>query len=124
MTARTLLARQRSGVGVEPKLQALRMNVISERLHSGRKSLRIRLDVSLRISIDLPAIVDDEIDVTGISHAARHHRVSHFLDELFAHVAGELVPTVPAHRWSFGETVIVGLNVSETKDKEQQRGDG
>jgi len=94
------------------------MNVISESFHSGRKSLWIRQDVSLRVSIDLPAIVDHEVDVTGVSHAARHHRVSHFLDELLAHVAGELVPTVPAHRWRLGETVVMGLSVSETEGEE------
>jgi hypothetical protein len=94
------------------------MNVISERFHSVWKSLWIRLDVSLRVSIDLPAIVDDEVEVTGVSHAARHHRISHFLDELLAHVAGKLVPTIPAHRRRFGEAVIVGVSVSETEDEE------
>jgi hypothetical protein len=98
------------------------MNVISEGLNPGRKALWIRQYVSLRVSIDLPAVVDNEVDVTGIAHAARDHRIRHFLDELLAYVAGELVPTVPTHWRRFGKAVVVGLNISETKEKEQKRG--
>src|SRR4029078_8827149 len=106
-----LLARERARVGVEPKLQALRMNIISERFHAGRKTLRIGKYVSLRVAIDLPAIVDHEVDVTGVSQAARDHRVGHLLDELLADVAAKLVPTVPAHGWRFSESVVVRINV-------------
>ena len=96
------------------------MNVISESFHSGRKALRIGQDVSLSVSIDLPAIVDDEINVTGVAHAARHHRIRHLLNELLAHIAGKLVPAIPTHRRSLGESVIESMSVSETENKEHE----
>src|SRR6185369_12847872 len=117
-TARALLASESSGIGIDSKLQSFRMNVIGERFHSGRKSLRIGEDVSLCVSIDLPAIVDHEVNVTGVSHAAGYHRIRHFLDQLLADIAGKLVPTVPTHRRRLGETVIEGTDVSETKRDE------
>jgi hypothetical protein len=82
------------------------MNVIRQRLHSGRKPLWVRQDVSLRIAIDLPAVVNDEVNVTRVFHAARYHGIGRLPDELLVNVAGKFVPTVPAHRRSSGEPVI------------------
>src|ERR1041384_5730976 len=48
----SLLTRKRSGIRIESELQSPGMNIIRQRLHSGRKSMRVRQDVSLRIAID------------------------------------------------------------------------
>src|ERR1051325_1655365 len=62
------------------------MNVIREGFHAGREAFWIGLDVALRVATDLPAIVDDEVDVAGVAHAACHHRVGHRLDQILAGV--------------------------------------
>src|ERR1043165_3197914 len=122
-TAWTFLTSEGARVGVETKLQAFRMNVVREGFHAGGKSLRIGLDVALRVAIDLPAVVDHEIDVTGVAHAARDHRVGHVLDQLFADVAGKLVPTVPAHRRGFSETIVVRAGAGPAAGDEEDNSD-
>src|SRR6185295_2556778 len=94
------------------------MNVICEGFHAGRKAFWIGQDVALCVAIDLPAVVDDEIDVAGIAHAARHHGIGHRLYQILADVAGKLIPTVPTHRRSFRQTIIVRLHVGPAHEEQ------
>ncbi len=87
----------RACVGIHAKFQPERMNVVSNGFHAMRKALRVGDDVGIRVAADLPAVVNDDVDVARIFHAGLHDGVGHALDEIFADVAGELVPRVPAH---------------------------
>src|SRR5581483_9630258 len=80
------------------------MNVLGKRVHVGK--LRIAGDVSLRVALSFPGVVDIYIDITGILHAARDHRVRHVSYGLVIDFAGELVPTVPAHGRRADESVV------------------
>ncbi len=88
----------RPGIRVDPELEPLRVYVVRERPHSGRKALRIDNDGAVRVPIHLPAVVYYDVLVAGIAHPARHHGVCRLPDQRLAHVAAESVPAVPAHR--------------------------
>src|SRR5262249_7000576 len=99
-------ARFLSCVRIQSEFQTFCMNVIRERFHSGRESLRIRDDESVSVAAHLPAIVNYDVLVTRVLHLARNHCIRHGLDHLFADVATKLVPAVPAHRWSQRHSVV------------------
>src|SRR5205807_5544214 len=90
----------RSGVRIDAKLQPERMNVITDRFHSMRKSLRVDNDVGLLVAADLPAVVNVHVYVSSIFHSWLDHRVGHSFDHVLADVALEFVPGIPAHRRS------------------------
>lgn len=73
--------------GIESEFQSPGMKVIRQRLHSRRKPLRVRQDVSMRIAINLPAVVNDEVNITRVFHAARYHCIGHLPDKLLVNVA-------------------------------------
>ena len=87
----------RSGIGINAELQPERMNVVADGLHAMRKALRVGDDVGIGVAAHLPAVVNVDVDVARVFHARLHHGVGHALDHVFADVAGELVPRVPAH---------------------------
>ena len=85
------------------------------------KLFRIGDDVARGVAIDLPAIVDDDVFVAGVFHAAGDHRVGHAANHVVADVAVKFVPGVPAHRRSFGEAVVGGFGrkrCDECEDRE------
>ena len=86
-----------AGIGIDAELQALRMHVVGQRFHAGGKVLGVGVDEAVRVAFAVPAVVDVHVLVAGVFHAARDHRVGGLADHLFVHVAGELVPAVPAH---------------------------
>ena len=98
LRARPLGARQRAGVRVEPEPEALGVHVVGERLHARGEALGVGHDRARRLAAHLPAVVDHDVLVAGVLHAARHDGVGGLPDERLAHVAAELVPAVPAHR--------------------------
>src|SRR5208337_3785942 len=93
-----------AGAGIDAEFEALGMDVIGQGLHIGK--FFVREDVAVFIAaghpgaIDraalFPGVVDIDIDVSGVGHAA---------NRLVIDAAGELVPTVPAHGRRFSETV-------------------
>ena len=97
LAAGSPLAGEGAGAGIHAELQAQVVDVVRKGLHPGREPLRIGDDVAVRVAVHLPAVVDDDILVSGVGHARSGHRVSDLLDELFAHVTAELVLAVPAH---------------------------
>src|SRR5262249_37189350 len=110
-----------SGIGIEAKLQALGVDVIGEGFHSGRESLRACEDEAVFVAAHLPAIVDHDLLIAGVLHAARNHRVRHGLNHFLADVAGELVSCVAAHGWSERNGVITRI-CSWGEDESQRKG--
>src|SRR6267378_6322705 len=97
--AGTLLAGQPAGIGVDPEFQSFAVDIIRERPDPGRKFDWIRDNISLRVTADLPAVVDVYVLVASCMHASADHRIRGFADQWFAYVACKLVPAVPAHGW-------------------------
>jgi hypothetical protein len=73
------------------------VHVVSERLHARGKPFGVRLDVSVRRPVSLPAIVHVEVAVASIPQAAAHQATGHFPQHCLVNVAAELVPGTPAH---------------------------
>ena len=72
----------RPRVGVDPELEALRVDVVGERLHPRREALRVDHDRAVGGAAHLPAVVDDDVLVAGGLHAARDERVGRAADQL------------------------------------------
>src|SRR5262249_14287255 len=94
-----------AGVRVDPELEALLMNVVRERLDASRKAHRIGDDPAPGVTGDLPAIVDDDVLVTRVAHAARGQGIRGLANQRRAHVTAEVVPAVPAHGRGAGEPI-------------------
>src|SRR5215470_2525308 len=87
----------RPSIGIDSEFQTQRMDVVADSFHAVRKMLGIPDDVPAGIATHLPAVVNIDVNVSGIFHARLHNRVRHALDQVFADVTGELVPRVPTH---------------------------
>src|SRR5260370_890133 len=98
----------RASIGIDAEVEALGMDVIGEGLDAGGESFRVGDDVAGGVAADLPAIVNDDVFVAGVLHAAADEGVGGGLDEILVDVAGEAVPTVPAHRRSESQAVFQG----------------
>ena len=104
-----------------PNFKPFRMNVIAHRLHAGGETLGVGDDVALRVAIHLPAIVDHDVLIAGILHAARNHGVGGLLDQVLAHIAGELVPTVPAHGRGARQSIVERLQFTGCNEAAESR---
>src|SRR5712691_7901956 len=116
----TLGAGHGASIGVDAEFQALGVNVVGESLDAGRESVRVGYDVAGGVAADLPAIVDDNVFVAGVLHAAGDKGVGGGLDEIFGYVAGETIPTVPAHGRGESETVFQGARGWNAKKKSEK----
>src|ERR1041384_1575247 len=123
-TTRTFLASHRAGIGINSQLQALRVNVIGEGLDAVRKADWIGDDRPIRIAADLPAVVDVHVLIAGLFHSTRCNSVHNFFDELLAHIAAKLVPTVPPHRGRSRKPVVNkrGARASTRNENDDARG--
>src|SRR5579871_2252297 len=113
-------ASQFSGVRIQSEFQSLRMNVICKRFNAGRESLWVGQNKSIFVAAHLPAIVDHNVLIAGVFHSACHHRVCHRLDHLFADVAAEFIPTVPAHWRSERDAVVPRARGGRKRDEKNQ----
>src|SRR2546421_2795245 len=120
LAARPLCACQFSSIRIQSELQPFRVDVIRQRFDTGRESLRVGNDESIFIAAHLPAIVDHDVLITRILHSARHHRVGHGLDHVFADVAAEFVPAVPAHRRRLCHAVVPRSRSWRQRDVENE----
>src|SRR5262249_9577097 len=84
-----------AGGRVDADLEALAVDIIGQRFHVGK--LAVGLNVPLGVAPSLPRVVDVDVDVTGVFHAARDHGVGDFADGFVIDLFGELIPTVPTH---------------------------
>ena len=92
------------GIGVDTQLQPLRMHVIGQRLHTAREPFGIALRKTVGVAFGgVPAVVDIEVNVSGLGQPRLDQRVGHFADHPLIDVAAELVPRAPAHRRRIGQ---------------------
>src|SRR5258708_2417595 len=106
--AGTLGAGHGAGVGIDAEFQALGVDIVGESFDARGESFRVGDDVAGGGAGDLPAIVDDDVFVAGVLHAAANEGVGGGLDKILVDAAGEAIPTVPAHRRSEGQAVFQG----------------
>ena len=109
LAAGTALTGVGTRAGVHAELEAKAMDVVSESLHAGRKTLRVRDNVSFGIPFHLPAVVYHHVLVAGVSHAGCNHCIGHVPDEGFGDVAAKLVPAVPSHGRGGGKAAVKGI---------------
>src|ERR1035438_4530622 len=95
-----------SGIRVKAEFHAERVHVIRQRFDAAGEMLRIGLDIAFRVARDLPAIVDHDVLVARVPHAVLHHGGGDAAHRVLGNVAGELVPTVPAHRRRTGQAIV------------------
>src|SRR5712692_3975021 len=122
-TAGTLGTSHCSRVGIDAEFQALGMDVVGESLDTGGESFRVGDDVAGGVAADLPAIVNDNVFVAGVLHAAADEGVGGGLDKILVDVAAETVPAVPAHGRSESQTVFQGVrrrNAKKNSDIQDQ----
>jgi hypothetical protein len=60
----------------------------------------------LGVAAGLPGVVDLDVDVANILHAARDHRIGHGAYVGIGDPAGKLIPTVPAHGRRSDEAIV------------------
>src|SRR5258708_29940841 len=77
---------------------------MGEGLHFGE--FLVGLDIAIWGGPRLPGVVDVDVDVAGVLHAARYHGGGDLADNFVVNAAVEMVPTVPAHGRSPGEAVV------------------
>ena len=77
------------------------MNIISHGFDPVGKPLRIGNEVTFFIPSYGPAVVNNNVLITGGLQAAFNHSISCFHDQLFADVHAESIPAVPTHRRGF-----------------------
>ena len=120
--AGTLGAGHGAGIGIAAKSQALGMNVVGESFDARGESLRVGDDIAGGVAADLPAIVNDDVFVAGVLHAAADESIGGGFDEIFGDVAGETVPTVPAHGRRESQAVFQGGRGWGTKKDSEEDG--
>src|SRR5690242_1987517 len=99
------------------------MDIVGERHDAGGESFWVGDDVASGVAADLPAIVNDDVFVASVFHAAADEGVGSGPDEILGDVAAETVPTVPAHGRSESEAVVQGArgwNAKERSEEERQ----
>src|SRR6267154_3034478 len=97
------------------------MDVVGKSFDTGGESFRVGDDVSGSVAVELPAIVNDNVLVAGVLHAAANESVGGGLDEILVDVAGEAIPTVPAHRRSASQTVFQGASGRDGNQKREKQ---
>src|ERR1700739_1322392 len=76
------------------------MHVVGQRFYVGK--FLVGGEYAARVALALPCVVDVDVDVARIFHAAGNDLVGGVADVLVGDFAGEVVPAIPAHRRSCG----------------------
>src|SRR5260370_27366795 len=97
------------------------MDVVGEGLDAVGEILGVDDNVADGVAADLPAIVDDDVFIAGILHAAADEGVGRRLDEILGDVAAETVPTVPAHGRSESQTIFQGARSCNAKNNSAEK---
>src|SRR5262249_29690760 len=84
-----------AGRGIDSQFETLAVHIIGQRLHVGK--FLVGLDVALRVAHALPGVVNVDVHVAGVFHAALDHGIGHAAHGGIVNRVSELVPTVPAH---------------------------
>lgn len=80
------------------------MHVVRQRFHV--RELPVARDVAVGVAFSFPGVVDVDVNVAGITHAALHHGIGDLADGLVVDGMLELVPAVPTHRRGAREAVV------------------
>ena len=103
-----------AGIGVETELEALGVDVVGESLHARGEGLGVfNDDVSVVITVNLPAVIEVEVLVAELEESLLDHDISSILGELLGNVAAELVPGVETHLRLEAQAVVEGEGDSE-----------
>ena len=83
------------------------MNIFGKWSYSWREfSFIFDNDFSDIISIDLPAVVDINIDISFFIKSKLNNFISSFFDKSFIKIALKMIPAVPSHLRCFSQTII------------------
>ena len=76
-TARISGAGVHSAAGINTELQPFRMDIVADSLHAVWKLDRVRLQMSLAVTLPrAPTVINDNIFIAGFMKSGIHHRVS------------------------------------------------
>eukprot|EP01136_Pigoraptor_vietnamica_P027489 Opistho-1_new@83828 len=122
---------------VQAKLHAERVNVVAESSHAGGKANGVGDKAPLVIAAVLgrvagvggavgaahPAVVNVDVDVTGVAHSVLNHRIRNLLYERLGDVACERIPAAPSHWGRQRNTVVVPMSTGrKQRDHRKKRG--
>ena len=93
-----------AGIAVDAQFEAARVEIIRQRLDAGGEFLLVLVDEALLIPLAVPAVVQVEINITGINQPQFDHLVGRGFDQFFVDIGGELVPGIPSHLRGEGES--------------------
>ena len=86
-------AGQRTVAGIHTEFQSLGVNIIGKGFHSARELFGIGNDSAVLAALaERPAVVDDDIIISGVGKSGFDNGVCGFLDEVFGNVRAEGVP--------------------------------
>ena len=103
-----------ASIGVDAELEALGVDVVGESLHAGGETLRIFNDnVSLLITVNLPAVIEVEVLVAELEESLLDHDIGSISGELLGNVAAEFLPGVETHLGLEAQAIVEGEGDSE-----------
>ncbi len=104
---RDTAACRRAAVAVNPELEPLGVDVIAQGLHAARKAIGIAHQIAVRIAggVVHPVIVQDQVDIAGVSHPGADQCVGYLLDFGFVDSVAEAIIAVPSHGRRQGKPV-------------------
>src|ERR1700744_5666288 len=89
---------------IDAELQPSCMNVVCKSLHVWKAI--VALDGAVGTTLSLPTVVDIDVNVSGVAHAVRDHRVCSSAYVSVGDALKEMIPTVPAHRRRPGKSYL------------------
>ena len=85
--------------GVHAEFQPLAVNIVRNGLHAVREFFGIGHEQPVFVALlQRPAVVNDEVFISGVAVALFHHDVRHLANEFFIDIGSEGIPGIPAHR--------------------------
>ena len=98
-TARITGAGMGSCTGIHAEFESFFVYIIADPFHTMRKFFRVRNQIAVRITLfQTPAVIDNQIFISGFQISVFYHAVCHFTDHFFIDIPGKGVPGIPAHR--------------------------
>ncbi len=103
-----------AGIGVETELEALGVDVVGESLHARGEGLGVfNDDVSVVITVNLPAVIEVEVLVAELEESLLDHDIGSISGELLRDLAMELVPGVETHLGLETQAIVEGEGDSD-----------
>src|SRR6266550_6243209 len=83
------------------------MNILSQCFHVGK--FLVGEDVSVGVAATFPGVVNIEVLISCVFHAAADHCIGDLPNDSVIHPALEVVPAVPAHGRGSDQTIVGNL---------------